>query len=205
MNSELLQEVANTVLRKAQQQGYVRTREIRDELARVGLDEKLWESVLSLIQPCVRLRQGRYYLKSNRAVKLRDRVRKELHQQQAIKAAVRQLIQQYRAGNVVVERRGRNRIELIQPIFVETEDRRVLRLLSRDISLTGMRLLGTHRLQGQKVRVAIPRPSEGDVSFQFLLQILWSAEVGDNLYESGGLFLDMDPNPIPRPRIVSED
>ena len=69
---------------------------------------------------------------------------------------------------------------------VRTEDGREFTLLSRDLSATGIRLIGTRRLLGHKVHVII---TSGGVSLDFLVRILWTCPVGDDLVENGGTFL----------------
>jgi hypothetical protein len=64
-----------------------------------------------------------------------------------------------------------------------------LTLLSRDLSTTGIRLVGTKRLLGQKVRVLIPN-GEG-APLDFLVRILWTCPVGDDLVENGGTFISV--------------
>ena len=62
-------------------------------------------------------------------------------------------------------------------------------MLTRDLSPTGLRLLGSRSLLGQKVRVHLA--GNGGRSCTFLVRILWSCAVGDNLFENGGSFLGM--------------
>jgi hypothetical protein len=79
----------------------------------------------------------------------------------------------------------------VQPTKILTPDHREIQLLSRDISPTGIRLIGTRNLQGQKVRVLVPRQDDGGGHWCFLVQILWSSQIGDNLVEHGGVFLEL--------------
>jgi hypothetical protein len=72
-------------------------------------------------------------------------------------------------------------------VKVVTEDGQEFTLLSRDLSATGIRLVGTRRLLGQKVRVIIPG-SDG-AAREFLVRILWTCPVGDDLVENGGAFI----------------
>jgi hypothetical protein len=56
---------------------------------------------------------------------------------------------------------------------------------------------------GQKLRVWIPRPGKANESHCFLVQILWSASVGDDLFENGGIFLELLPGVPDPPRLRS--
>ena len=181
-----LQAIVTAVSRRAQRQGFVVPREVRQELAGAGLAEDLWKDVVALAQPALNYRQGRYYYTSP----LSPRVEQEKHQQRVIQRAVRQLIRQHQAEADQVERRQNDRTDFIQPVKVHTEDHRELTLLSRDISTTGLRLIGTRSLLGQKVRVLIPRGEETTPRC-FLVRIVWTCAIGDEMFENGGTFLEV--------------
>src|SRR6266498_3069835 len=149
-----LQNIADAVVRRAEKQGFVRAREVREQLAEAGLAETLWKDVVALAGPALRSRRGRYY----HAASVSERVLHEQDQQQAVRRAVRQIVRAHRAAAREVERREDSRIDFIQPVKVRTEDGREFTLLSRDLSATGIRLLGTRRLLGQKVRVLLSLP-----------------------------------------------
>ncbi|HZY85310.1 MAG TPA: PilZ domain-containing protein [Gemmataceae bacterium] len=182
MISTNLQGVAEFVVRRAQRQGYVVPREVREELAQAGVSESLWKDVLALARPSLSYRRGRYYYRAP----ISARVREEQSQQRHIGRAVRRLMRPQR-GATPVERREEDRVEFVQTVQVTTQDGRVLTLLSRDLSATGIRLVGTHRLLGQKVEVVIPGPDRKPVTF--LVRILWTCPVGEDLVENGGTFL----------------
>jgi len=189
-----LQAVAATVLRRAQRQGFIVPREVREELSGAGLSEDLWKEVVGLARPTLTYRKGRYYYASP----VSARVEQEKEQQRVIQRAVRQLIRQHRAAAARIERRQHDRIDFIQPVRVSTEDRREMTLLSRDISTTGLRLIGTRSLLGQKVRVMIPRGQDAAPRC-FLVRIVWTCAVGDTLFENGGTFLEVvayEPEPL---------
>jgi hypothetical protein len=112
---------------------------------------------------------------------------REERQQEKVRRAVRRLIRQHKAG-ARVGRRRQDRINFVQPVQVETEDGHTCTLLSRDLSPTGIRLIGTRRLLGQKVRVRIPCPEGEPVCFR--VRVLWMCAVGDDLFENGGTFLE---------------
>jgi hypothetical protein len=171
-----LQEVADLVVCLAQQQGYVVERDVREHLLRAGLSDSLWKDVLALVRPPLSYRRGRYYHSSPPS----PHVLPEIH------AAVSRLINQHEHGADRVERREQGRIDFIQPVEVTTEDNRTFTLLTRDLSATGIRLIGTRRLLGQKVRVRIPAGSD---TIDFSVRILWTCPVGDDLVENGGTFL----------------
>jgi hypothetical protein len=182
MSAADLQSVADQVVRLARRQGYVVARDIQEELTRAGLPESSWKDVLARARPPLSYRRGRYHyvdpLGEPGAVPPRDDVQ----------AAVERLAAQYRTAAGLVERREQGRFDFIQPVRVLTEDNRGFTLLTRDLSATGVRLIGTRRLLGQKVRVLIP---SGEGTFDFTVRILWTCPVGDDLVENGGAFLSV--------------
>ena len=105
---------------------------------------------------------------------------------------MRRLIEQHQSARTGVERREQDRVDFVHPVTVLTDDGRRLTLLSRDLSVTGIRLVGTQRLLGQKVRVLVPA-GEGQPPTEFLVRILWTCPVGDELIENGGTFLAVTP------------
>jgi hypothetical protein len=185
MLSTALQEIAEAVVRRAQLQGSVTARDIREELSRAGEPENLWKDVLALARPSLRYRAGRYY----HLPAASERVRVEKGQQQRIHEAVRELIRQHKASIDQINRRETERVDFIQPIKVRTEDHREYALLSRDLSPNGIRMVGTRRLLGQRVHVLIPRP-DNQAPWSFLVRILWTCAIGDDLFENGGAFLE---------------
>jgi hypothetical protein len=183
MTANNLQDVADQIVRRAQGQGYVLPREVREELILANLSESLWKDVLALARSSLSYRRGRYYY----TAPVSDRVRAEQSQQQEIQSAIEQLVQQQKTEAGQIERREQGRVDYIQPVKVFTEDNREFTLLTRDLSTTGIRLIGTRRLLGQKVRVLIPLPD--DSRLEFSVRILWTCSVGDDLIENGGTFL----------------
>jgi hypothetical protein len=181
-----LQSIAERVIRRAKRQGYVVAADIRDELSQAGLPDSLWKDVAVLARPSLTYRRGRYYFESP----VRARVRQEQEQQRGIQKAVRQIIRQHRAEVDRVERRGHDRVDFVQTVKVITDDQRELTLLTRDLSPRGIRLVGTCRLLGQKVRVLIPR-DEQTTPWTFRVQILWTCVLGGDLVENGGTFLEV--------------
>ena len=186
MISTNLQGVAEFVVRRAQRQGYVLPREVREELAQAGVSESLWKDVLALARPSLSYRRGRYYYRAP----VSARVREEQTQQRGIQKAIRQIIRSHRAEDDRVERRGQDRIDFIQPVKVVTDDDREFTLLSRDLSTSGIRLVGTRRFLGQKLHVLIPRDDD-PTPWNFRVQILWTCAIGDDLVENGGRFIEV--------------
>jgi hypothetical protein len=185
MLSTELQPIVDNVLRRAQRQGFVLSREIREEMAQAGLPEDQWKVVVALARPALGLRQGKYYY----IPALSARIRHEQRQQTNILRAIRKLSRHHREATSQMERREQGRLDFIQPVTVRTEDNRELRLLSRDLSASGIRLIGTRGFLGQKLHVTIP--DSGGEPICFLVRILWTCEVGDNLFENGGRFLTL--------------
>lgn len=185
MISTSLQGVAELVIRQAQRQGYIVPRQVRTVLSGAGVSESLWKDVLAVARPSLAYRNGRYYY----SIPVSDRVRKERAQQQGVQKAIREIIRCYREGSHV-ERREEDRIDFVQPVKVRIEDGREYTLLTRDLSATGIRLIGTRRFLGQKIRVSIPA-SDGSSSWDFVVRVLWTCTVGDDLVENGGTFVDL--------------
>jgi hypothetical protein len=187
MISANLQGVADQVIRRAQRQGYVVPREVRELLVQFGLSDGLWKEVLALASPALKHRRGRYYYHAP----VSPRVAREQSHQSDIRQAIRHLIRERRIAASRVERREQDRIDFIQPVEVRTEDGRNFTMLSRDLSTTGIRLIGTRRLLGQKVHVLIP-DAHGAGAWSFLVRILWTCPVGEDLIENGGAFLEVN-------------
>ncbi len=160
--------------------------EVREELTLAGVPETMWKDVIALARPTLSFRKGRYYY----SPPVSDRVRREQTQQRDVVKVIRQLIRHHRQEAKEFERRGEDRYDFVQTVKVVTEDHRELTLISRDLSSTGIRLVGTHRLLGQKVRVQIPRPGS-DEPWSFIVRILWTCAVGEDLVENGGSFLEV--------------
>ena len=186
MTSTDLQTVADAVLRLAKRQGFVLSRDVRAELRVAGLPETQWKEVVALIQASLVHRQGRYYDKGT----FSPRLQKEHAQQRAIQKVIRRLIKQHRKRGKQDERRGQARVDFIQPVKIRTEDGTECTLMSRDLSATGVRLLGTKRLLGQKVQLDLPSGDER-AECRLLVRILWTCAVGDDLFENGGSFVEL--------------
>src|SRR5271166_2491607 len=113
-----VQLIADQVTRRAQRQGFIMPHEIREEVARAGLDEKLWKEVVKLARPSLSYKHGRYYYQAP----VSDRVRHEQSRQRDIHRAVRQLLKQYKSLASQIERRVQERVDFIQRVKVQTED-----------------------------------------------------------------------------------
>ena len=183
MAEATLQSIADAVMRKAQRQGHVTPRDVRAELKLAGIAETRWKDVLALAGTQLNYRQGRYY--HTRTVSAR--LFQEQTQQRAIEKAVRKVIREHRAAVKQRERRGQTRCDFIQPVKVSTDDGNVWQLVSRDLSTTGIRLLGIKQLLGHKVQVELPQGT--DPPLRLTVRILWTCAVGDGLFENGGSFL----------------
>jgi hypothetical protein len=183
-----MQVVANAVVRRAERQGYVVPRDIREEVGQAGLPDSSWKEVLELARPGLNYRHGRYYHLHT----VSERSQEERSQQQAIYGVIRQIIQHHRRQARSHDRRNQERIEFVQPIRVEAEDGRVFNVLSRDLSPTGMRLISTRSFLGHKLRINVPTGVAG-AFWTFAIRVLWTCAIGDNLYENGGVFLEVLP------------
>jgi len=181
-----LQNIADLVIRRAKREGYVLPDDIRKQLTEAGLPENQWEEVAALIKPSLTYRRGKFCF----VEPISERVQRERTQQRVVRKVIRQIIRRQRDKAGQVERRGQDRIEFIQPVKVVTEDGRELTLLTRDLSISGIRLVGTRRLLGHKVRVLIPREDRA-TPWTFLVRILWTCALGDDLVENGGTFIEV--------------
>jgi hypothetical protein len=85
------------------------------------------------------------------------------------------------------ERRGEDRVDFNHPLQVVTDDKRQFTFVGRDLSTSGIRLVGPHGLLGQKVHLLIPKPN--GAPWSIAVRILWTCPVDDNLVENGGVFL----------------
>jgi hypothetical protein len=178
-----LQGTVEAVLDRAQRQGSVTPEDVQDELTRAGVPEEMWEEVLTLCRRSLRKRQDRYqYVSPARRESARER------QRQAVRRAVRSIIRRHKAAEQV-ERRGQDRLDFIQPVRVVTEDQRERHVLSRDLSTSGIRLIATRSLLGQKVRIFLGTGAE---TCSLVVRVLWTCAVGDDLFENGCMFLEAD-------------
>jgi hypothetical protein len=184
--SASLQAVADSILRLAKRQSFITPRDVRAELRMAGVAETEWKAVIALVQNSLVHRQGRYYHKEA----FSPRLQKEHAQQQAIQKAIRRLIREHRSQERKKERRDQERIDFVQPVKVRTEDGKEHALMSRDLSSTGVRLLGTQRFLGQRVQLELS-DGDGKPVCRLLVRILWTCSVGDELFENGGNFLEL--------------
>jgi hypothetical protein len=75
----------------------------------------------------------------------------------------------------------------LKPVQVVAEDEREFTFLTLGLLSSGIRLIGLCGLLGQKVRVRIPNPD--GAPWCFVMRILWTRRIGDDLIENGGAFL----------------
>ena len=183
--SDPLRVVTETVLAQARTKGYTLPAEVRQELARAGLDEGLWKDVLALARSSLRFDGDRYWYHAP----LSERAAREKGRLDAVSQAVRAILERQRER--LDERRGQDRMEFIHPVVLLLDDETEHRVLTRDLSISGVRLIGSRRLLGQKVRLSLPVPGEV-APLAIRLRILWTAQVGDDLFENGGSFVEME-------------
>jgi hypothetical protein len=185
-----LKSVTNAVLRLAQKQGYVVPRDVRRALAQAGISGDYWREVVSLAHDTLAYRQGRFYYQGATGSRLEQERR-----QRDVQRIVREITRRHQAETASSERRRQHRIDFIQPVKVHIEEQKTLTLLSRDISTLGLCLIGTRSLLGQKVTVEVPM-GEGKESVSFVVRILWTCAIGDDLFENGGNFLEVKAAPL---------
>jgi hypothetical protein len=194
-----LQSIAKTMVHRAQRRGYIIPQEIRAELASAGLPDTEWKEVVELARPALYYRQGRYYCVNP----VSPRLREELNHQERIQGVIREVIRRHKQKAGPVERRRQERVDFVQSVKVQTEDHREYTLLSRDLSTSGIRLVGTRSLLGQKVRVMLFAGDQAE-TYALLVRILWTCAVGDDLYENGGTFLEVVPPERVMLKVVSQ-
>jgi hypothetical protein len=105
---------------------------------------------------------------------------------ESIAAAVHRVVEAYRESRRKGERREKGRTDLVLPAEVRTESGEAFTVLTRDISETGLRLISTRRLLGQRLVVHLPRDGGHE---ELHVRILWACSVGTDLVENGGTFL----------------
>lgn len=178
-----LQTVTEAVVLRAEKHGSVVASDIRAELARAGLSEDLCNDVVAMARASLSYRRGRYYF----SAPFTPRVLAEKAAGEEVAAVIAGLIGRHRAAAALTDRREQGRVDFVVPVEVVTEDGRTYTLMTRDISPTGVRLIGTRRLLGQKVRVRVPSPEVGAVELR--VQVLWTSAVGEDMVENGGSIL----------------
>ena len=119
-----------------------------------------------------------------------DNPRLQAEQRKVVNTAVKELIRHYKQSHASEERRRQGRVDFLQTVKVRLENNREITVLSRDLSVDGIRLVCTASLLGQKVQVLIPRMDEGE-PLALKVRILWTCAVGDGLFENGGNFLEI--------------
>jgi hypothetical protein len=120
-----------------------------------------------------------------------DLFRREQLQREALSQAVQRLIGQYQTFPEGGEPNGRVCVDFVQPVTIQTEDGRILSHVTRELSNTGVRLLGAYPLLGKVVRIHIAQPESGE-QFDFIVRILWTFAVANALFENGGQFLEVE-------------
>jgi PilZ domain-containing protein len=180
-----LQPIVDAVTRRAEEQGQLSARQVREELAKANADPRLWKEVLRRAGPTLE-RRGNHYHFVPRPSPVRER---QAELQERIHNVVHDLVDQYRRAAALHDRREADRIAFQQPVSVRLANDEVHQVVTKDISASGMRLLGSRDLLAQKIRVTVPRP-EG-APCEFLMRIVWTCRVGDDLYENGGVFLGL--------------
>ena len=185
MSEPTIATVAEAILRRAQRQGYVVPRDIRAELQTAGFPDESWKEVVAQLKNDLHYRQGRYY----HVAAVSPRLHQEQERQRSISKVIKTLIKEHKDTVKGRERRGQMRVDFIHPVKVKAEDGPEFTLMSRDLSTSGIRLLGTRRLLGHKVHVTLVPKSATPLTL--LVRILWTCAVGDDLFENGGNFLEM--------------
>lgn len=160
-------------------------RDVRGELKLAGLPEDQWKDVLALAKNALHYRQGRYY----HVATVSPRLHEQQEQQRRIEKAIKQLLKAHKEAGRQQERRNESRVDFVHPVKVRTDDGKEFTLLSRDLSHSGIRLVGTRQLLGNKIRLFLPQ-GEGEVALQFSVRILWTCALGEDLFENGGSFLE---------------
>lgn len=187
MSTPTLQTVADELLQRAKDQGFVVQQEIWEALESAGLPAECWQDVLELVHPSLEYDQGKFYVRSVP----RSRLELEQDEHRRIRDTMRELLTRYRAEDECQERRGEERIAFVQPLKVQTEDDQEFNVLSQNLSLSGIRLVSNRSLLGRKLRLYCPTNDETGDHVVLVTRILWSSAIADGLYKNGGLFLEL--------------
>jgi hypothetical protein len=188
MASSELHTVASAVLRLAQKQGHVVPRDIRDELARAGLDDSRWNEVVELLRESLHYRQGRFHLI---AAPGSPRLEEEQHKRQEVHDIVQNVLREQQAKTDRTERRSEERIPFSRHIRIQTEDHQELTVMSQDLSSAGIRFIANRSLLGRRIRVLLPHSNADEPPVTLVVRILWTTAAGDGLFENGGSFLEL--------------
>src|SRR5262249_41654961 len=137
-----LRQVTENVVQRARERGYTLPREVRAELSAAGLAEELWKDVLALARSSLRFRSGKYWYEAP----LSERAAQEKGRLDVVGEAIRAIMAEQRPP--ATERRGQERVEFVQPVVLLTEVGEH-HVLTRDLSVSGVRLIGSRRLLGQ--------------------------------------------------------
>jgi hypothetical protein len=184
-----LQKVVAIVLRRAERQGHILPREIRQELARVGADEEQWREVLAAAGPALERHGNRYaYVPPPPSPPRKEQEQRFL----AIREAVHALAEHFKQESARHERREADRITFVHPVTIRLPTGEPHHAITKDLSASGIRLIGTRDLLSQKVEVTLKPTNAQPVTFA--VRVVWTHRVGDDLYENGGVFMDVkDP------------
>jgi len=182
-----LKTLVEALHRRAQARGFISPKEVKQELAEAGVGEELWKEVVKSARPLLQYHGGRYYFVPG--VSPRRHAHEEMHLQ--VRAWFQAVAQHQKRQAKGEERRGSERVTFVQPVSLTLESGETHRVMSKDLSPSGIRFIGTRNLLGQKVKATLASPNGRSCTFS--IRILWACEVGDGLYENGGIFLEMSP------------
>lgn len=187
MTSAQLLSVAESVLRRAEKQGFVIPLDIRGELLQAGQDESRWKEVVELLRDSLKFRQGRYYFIGEGKEKLTQ----EKQQRTNVREMLQELLEQVKNNQDPKDRRQEERIPYTQPLKILTEDNLELTVLSQDLSPSGIRFIANRSFLGRKVRILLPKVDQDPEHLMLVVRILWTTGVTEGLFENGGTFLEM--------------
>lgn len=187
LEEQHLKSLVEAVKRRAQAKGFILPKEVKEELASAGLAEGLWKEVLNSARPVLQYHGGRYYFVPG--VSPRRQEHEEMHLQ--VRAWLQSVAKQQKEVAEGEERRGSERVTFVQPVTLTAEDGASHRALSKDLSPSGIRFIGSKNMLGQKLKATLSSPTGS--SRTFWIRIVWACEVGDALYENGGTFVELVP------------
>ncbi|GBD35923.1 hypothetical protein HRbin36_01038 [bacterium HR36] len=175
----------STVLQRAETRGYILPQEIQQELRRLGLGTRLWRQFIERAGSFLTYQNGRYYYVPSLTGNRLHEEERQLH----VRALLQALIDSCKRSQHHVERRSADRVEVYWPVTLTLEDGTAHRAVTRDISVSGIRFLGSRSLLGQRIVVRLTLNNGHEHVFS--VRILWTCEVGDSLYENGGSVLQV--------------
>ena len=181
-----LNRVAKAIVSRAREQGYVRSLDIRDELKRNGEPARAGKTWCAG-GPAAGAEERPLLLRLSAA----NADSQGTPQPSGGQAGGTALIRTYKAACVSVERRDHAAFTSSSPFASSARMGRNTTCSCRISHSAESASWATARLARAESTRARAQHRQGPGQWQFSVHFLWSATVGDNLVESGGIFLEV--------------